>query len=92
MTGDVQGFGTLGTIILCLIGIVIIAWALSSLRMQFTVGGFILFATVCFFLGMFVESYIQDTKEQVLSGLVLVGFAVGWLGWKLIRGGRGVRK
>ena len=72
MNPDVEGWGALGTIVMLVIGLLIIAWTIKALRVQFTLIGLFLLIAASFFVGMFMEAYLNGNKEQVLLGIGLV--------------------
>lgn len=88
MAGDVQGWGTLGTVVFALLGALLVAWTVGSLRIQFTLGKFVIFFVAAFILGMFVEAYLVDAREQLLLGVSLALMFVAWAGYLLWRAGR----
>jgi glucose-6-phosphate-specific signal transduction histidine kinase len=67
----------------------LVLWAIMSLHLQLTPGQAILMALFCLVLGIFIEAWYRDTREQLLSGILLLGMIVVWV---ILKGGKMARK
>ena len=74
----VEGLDALVILIIALGAMALVLWAVLSLRIQLTPFQGLFLGLFAFLLGMFAESWIRDTREQFLAGLLLVGMMVGW--------------
>lgn len=88
MTGEIMGWGLVGTIVIILLVVAAIAATVSSMRLEMTLGRFVFFALLFFLLGAFTIAAMEDLKEQALLGLSSVLTVVGYAGYSLWRGGR----
>ncbi len=68
----IEGLDALAVIVVGLMTISFIAWALYSLRFQFRFSQFVFLMAFAFTLGVFFESWIRDTREALLSAVILV--------------------
>ena len=87
----IEGLDALLVMIIGIVSIVLIAWAVFSLRFQFSSRQFVLFSVMCFVFGVFVESWVSGTREAVLSAVVLLGILALWI-FVRVRGAFGRRR